>query len=139
MSLSEDLRELPADQRTLRRFGITIGAATALAGAVLWYLNRPYGAEVMYVGGFVLWLAGFVPRILKPLYRAWMGVALVLGWLMTMVLLSLVFYLVITPTGLIRRLSGKSSMRRRARATGDSYWTPRERERDEPENLRRQF
>ncbi len=139
MSLSEDLRNLPADQRSLRRFGITIGAAIAVTGGVVWYLNRPYGAEIMYVGGFVLWLAGFVPRILKPLYRVWMAPALTLGWVMTRILLSLVFYLVITPLGLIRRLAGHETMRSRACDDDTSLWVSRDPDRDKPDNLRRQF
>jgi multisubunit Na+/H+ antiporter MnhG subunit len=139
MSLSEDLRNLPADQKTVRHFGITIGATVALIGAVLWYLGKPYGNEIMYVGAFVLWLAGFVPRVLKPLHRLWMGLALVLGWIMTRVLLSLVFYFVITPIGLARRLFGQSSVRTGPAPNKDSYWIPRDPKRDDPENLRRQF
>lgn len=139
MSLSEDLRQLPDDQRSLRRFGIVVGLAVAVIGALLWYLGKPYGNEIMYVGGFVLWLAGFVPRILKPLHWLWMGLALVLGWVMTRVLLTLVFYLVITPFGLMRRLLGGSSMRNKSRDQKTTFWRPRPGDRDDPDHLRRQF
>jgi hypothetical protein len=65
-------------------------------------------------------LAGLLaPRALRPLHRAWMRLGAALGWLNTRVILTLVFFLVVTPTGLVMKLFGRSPL---ATKQCDSYW-----------------
>ena len=52
------------------------------------------------------------PMALQPVYKAWMRFGLTLNKITTPVILGLVFYLMITPTGLIRRLISKDSLAR---------------------------
>ena len=56
-------------------------------------------------------LAPFVaPRPLTPVYRAWMRLAELLGWINTRILLILIFYLVVTPIGLVMRIFRRSPL-----------------------------
>ena len=60
------------------------------------------------------------PRLLTPIYRAWMRLAEVLGWINTRILLTLIFYLVVTPIGVVMRLFGRSPLALEER--DGSFW-----------------
>lgn len=101
--------EIP-DKKGLRDFGlITGGLFIALFGLLFpWLFNVNTPVWPFNLAG-VLWiLALLIPNVLKPIYTVWMSFALVLGWINTRIILALVFYIVITPTGLIMLLFGKT-------------------------------
>ena len=52
------------------------------------------------------------PWILAPAHRAWMAFGNVLGWINTRLVLGLIFFGVVTPTGIVVRLAGRDPMRR---------------------------
>lgn len=75
-------------------------------------------------GGFGF--AGLVwPRALGPLYEAWKKLGHVLGWINARIILSAVFFVFVTPTGIIMRLLGHDPLRLRRRADA-SYWIARD-------------
>lgn len=109
----------------LRRFGFTLaGAFLALGALFLWWERAP-GPYLLAVGAALAALAGAVPRWLAPVHRGWMALADVLARAANRVVLSLVFYLVITPAGLVARLAGWDPLGRRP-TDDDSYWERRE-------------
>ena len=72
-------------------------------------------------------MAGLVfPKALKPVYIGWMSLALVLGLVVSTVLLTVFFFLVITPVGLVARLAGKDFLRLKLRPEDTTYWIRRE-------------
>ncbi len=115
----------PASVRELRSFGLLVGGILAAIGG--WWLFRgrfPVAAPVLLGVGALLFLLGAaVPKALAVPHRGWMTLAEGLGWVMTRVILSVVFYLVVTPIGVVRRLTGADPLRRRS-APADSYWHP---------------
>ena len=77
--------------------------------------------------GFLWWalilhvLDMIVPRLYAPLAVVWLGFSHVLGTVMSKILLSILFFGVITPIGILRRLSGKDSLKLRSfKASKDS-------------------
>jgi hypothetical protein len=94
-----------------------------LIALVLAWRGRVGRAEVIGATGVVLLTLGLTrPRLLAPVSRVWWKFALLLGWFNARVLLSLFFFLVLTPVGLVWRLIGKDPLaRRRASWKG---WTP---------------
>lgn len=65
-----------------------------------------------------------VPLIFKPLAYLWFGLSHVLGTVVSTLLLSLVFFVIVTPVGLIRRLLGHDSMKQRSwKKSSDSVLT----------------
>jgi hypothetical protein len=62
-----------------------------------------------------------VPRVLSGIYRVWMRVGEALAWINTRIILTLIFFLVVTPTGLLMRLFGRSPIDPRRRFAA-SYW-----------------
>jgi len=67
----------------------------------------------------LLLLDMMVPALFKLPAKLWFGLSLVLGTVMSKVLLSAIFFLVLTPMGLLRRLLGKDPMRMRQFKKGD--------------------
>lgn len=80
----------------------------------------------------LVWLA---PTLGCRLYVGWMLAALPIGWTLTHVILGLIYYLVLTPIGLLMRLTGKDPMQRRLERSAGSYWI----ERGDPDGASRYF
>lgn len=125
--IREELRQLPMTPRDLRRFGLLVGGVFAAVGGWLWLRRHGAGPWLAGPGVLLMLLGAVVPGSLRGVYRLWMGLALVLGLVMSTLLLSLFFLLVITPLGLGARLFGKDDLRRRLDPGARSYWIARDR------------
>ena len=80
------------------------------------------------------------PRGLKHLYIPWMSLAIILGFIVSHVLLTLFFFLVLTPIGLAARLSGKDFLSLKLDPHASTYWLPHERKDPQsPDHYERQF
>ena len=139
--LRAELGALNASPAALRRFGLTVGGVFGVIAAVVaWRRGWTVPPAVLVLGGLsaVLVLGGLIaPRALRPVFQVWMGFALAMGFVMTRVLLTLVFFLLVTPTGLIRRLLGHDPMQRRGGKP--TYWIPRDPADADPKRMERTF
>ena len=109
---------------TLRRFGLVMAAALGLLAALLLWKQRPAGPYALGLAGLFALTGVAAPRLLGPVERAWMVFA---GWLsvvMTYVVLTLAFFLVITPIALLRRIFSRDPLRLRREKGVASYWVP---------------
>jgi len=109
--------------RAGRRFAFSVGIAfLVLAGLSRWG-GREAAPLVLGAAGAALLLAGtFAPGRLGPVYRAWMAVGRGLSKVTTPILLSIVYFLVLTPARLVLRAFGHQPLRQPARE--GSYWSP---------------
>ena len=131
MSIKKELANLSTEVSDLRSFGIVVG----LAFVVLWFLLRG-PLEWTLLGGDYPLLAGIgsvlvvlgvlVPKILLPVFKVWMTFALVMGFFMTNLLLTIFFFLVLTPVGLFFRLIGRDELKKKMDRGGSTYWEPKE-------------
>ena len=108
--------------RQLRHFGFLVGGIFGLIGLwpMVWRHQNPRLWALALTVLLVL-PALVAPRILKPVHRAWMAAGEMLAWINTRILLGVVFYGVVTPLGLVMRLTGRDPMRRAFERTGESY------------------
>ena len=118
--------------RIEREFGLIVGGVFVLLGG--WWFYRGKLTNVAYVFvplGSALILLGMVwPRALIYPNKAWMKLAEMLSFVMTRLILGVVFFLIVTPIGVIKRLFGWDPLSRR-RGRSASYWTTySERQRD---------
>ena len=114
------------DAAQLRKFGLLVGGIFCAIG--LWpAVIRGTGPRswALVVGILLLVPALLAPRVLAPAYRIWMTAGEALGWINTRILLGIVFYGLITPMGLIRRLRSEDPMRRRHDPAAQSYRVPK--------------
>ncbi len=124
--LLKEIKEIPSSRDDLRKFGLTLGVAFGLIGA--WMAWRHHGFYVYFLAAAAFFPAGafLAPAALKPAQKAWMTLALLMGWVMTRVLLGLLYFLIVTPIGLIVRLGGKKFLDLDFKAKKCSYWQPRQ-------------
>jgi hypothetical protein len=109
-------------QQHLRSFGLLMGGVFTLIG--LWPLViRQEGIRLWAIVLASLFALGALlqPGWLRPLYTGWMKVGHILGFVNTRIILSLGFFLVFTPIGLIRRMLGKDSLNRRFESQRSTY------------------
>lgn len=129
-TLWEEIRGLDTGVGKLRAFGLSVGAILiGIALLVLWRRDWTPDGLPIWLGapGIGLVLFGLIlPSVLKPIYRVWMGVAFVLGFVMTHVILTIVFYVMITPIGLVMRVFGRDPLNRSIETSSASYWTDKE-------------
>jgi hypothetical protein len=111
-----------SDTKHLRSFGGIVGGIFALLGVwpVVWR-GQPFRLWSLLLGGLLMALGLVWPRSLTPVYRCWMRVGEVLGWINTHLILGAIFYLLFTPMGLYMRLRGKDPMRRTLAPEAESY------------------
>jgi hypothetical protein len=122
-----------------RKSALAVAAVLLLIAA--WNLYRGRTTVVVIFGSIsaALVVAGlFVPVAARAFHKGWMRFAVALGHVNSRVLLTLMYYLVFTPYGLVSRLVGRDPLRRRGKA-GESYWTERKRTRQEREQFERLF
>ncbi len=115
----------PADEaRELRKFGLVVGAAFALIFGLLlpWLFSFDTPLWPFIVCAALAIPALIAPKLLRPVQRGWMKLAEPIGRFNTKLILGLVFYLVFTPVGAIRRLIADPLMLRKRRH--ESYRKP---------------
>ena len=121
-----------------RRFGLLVGATFAALGALQWWRGRPSFALVLGALGAVLLLLGVVlPGALVPVRRLWMGMATGISKVTTPIFMGLVYFGVLTPVGVVRRLVGSSPLV--SRSSGVSRWVARGSRARAPEDMEHQF
>jgi hypothetical protein len=126
--------------RREREFGLIVGSVFVVLGA--WWLYRGkffYAPRIVLPFGFALVVFGLVwPKALVWPNKAWMLLAEALSFVMTRVILAIVFFLIVTPIGVIKRAFGWDPLSRRSASSG-SYWRPySERQRD-PRHYEKMF
>lgn len=117
--------EIPKlDQKGLRQFGLTTGAIFAgLFGFVLPLIFRHWPPPVWpwIVGSVLAIWALIIPKTLNPIYYNWMRLGLVMSWINTRIILGAVFYLMMTPMAILKRLFGSDAMRRELNPNLSTY------------------
>ncbi len=101
-----------------------MGCVIALISGLLYLRHSPAWSVTASVSGFFLITGITLPTILRPIEYVWMKLAIVMGFVMTNVLLTLVYMIAITPIGLIMRLLGKTPLKLRFDRECGSYWLP---------------
>ena len=105
-----------------KKFGIALGIILSIIATILLVMKKSSYIYFYGAAPFFIVAALTVPIIVKPVFILFLYIAHVLGWVMTRVILSLLFYLVITPIGLISKLFGKKFLDMKFSREKESYW-----------------
>jgi len=117
-----------------RKFGVQVGLAFLALAAFVWWRGKVGVAPWLGGLGAALLLAGLViPGLLGPVYRAWMGLALAISKVTTPILMAIIYFVVITPIGLLMRVVGRDPLANSGR------WMARPAGAPDPKRMERQF
>jgi len=108
-----------------RSFGMVFTLVFLAVG--IWMVSGGQSKGWFFLAGAALFftVALACPSILGPLNRAWMKFGLLLGRVANPIILGIVFFLVITPMAVVRRLLGKDSLHLKSKSDHESYWINR--------------
>jgi hypothetical protein len=126
--------------KQLRQFSAVEIVFFAIVSAWLYYNTSSFQVAVtVFVVAVVVGVLGLIwPAFVRPVYMVWMAIAFPIGWLVSHLLLAVLFYLAISPIGIIMRLCGYDAMQRKFDPQAETYWKRRE-PNDDPERYFKQF
>lgn len=111
----------------VRKFGLVLAAILIFVGLLQAYKDRAIPAEILISLGVIFTFSSFFYQpIVLPIYKIMMRVSHLLGWVNTRIILGIIFYFMVTPTGLIMKLLGKNFLKRRIEKNKGSYWEKKE-------------
>ena len=117
---------MKADVKELRKFSIVLFFAFGILGLLIFWRRGNAGLILCGVG-FALLLLGLIrPKLLSHPYKAWMRLSLILGFLMNHLILSLMYYFVFTPIGIVMRMFGKDFLHKQFDKNATTYWIKKE-------------
>lgn len=135
----DEIRNIKSGRKELREFGLTIGAILVILGGLAVWRARPHGPYILGAGIILIALALSFPAALKPFQKAWMALAVVIGFFMSRLVLALLFYGVMAPIGLAAKILGKDLLDERIDKAKVSYWKERPAGETPRESYEKQF
>ena len=139
MAIIAEIKNIKGDKSDWKKFGITMGIILTIIGfSLLWKKNNYFEyffflAAAFFVSGLIL------PSVLKPVYKAWMALSVVMGFIMTRIIMVIIFYLIVTPLRLVASMAGKEFLDMKIDKSVKSYWIVREKTQRVKSDYERQF
>ena len=122
-----------------RGFGLVFAGFLALVSVLSWWRGHTGWHYTAPLAAVFLAVAFAAPSLLAPLNRLWLKFGLLLYKVMNPLVLGLLFFITITPIGLVMRLSGKDFLRLKIDRRAASYWIDRQPPGPPPRSMKNQF
>ena len=109
--------------KELNWFGILLGIFAGLVGGWLWWGGSPFAARLVWgiLGGLTV-VYFLVPPLRRYIYLGWLYAAFPIGYVVSHIIMGIVYFGVVTPVGIIMRALGKDPMQRGFDKAAKSYW-----------------
>jgi len=126
--ISKEIKSLDTSSKEIRKFGLVIAIALGVIGSFVYVKFGNFDVVGWLWGiGLLFLILGFIlPSVLRPVYRIWMLLAYFIGGIVSRVILTVLFYIVLTPTGLVLRLFGKDVLDQKFDKRQESYWVKKD-------------
>ncbi len=119
--------------RQLKQFGFVALGVFGVIGAFLWWRGSLFGMSLgddAYTIAYGLWFVGIVssiasivyPKANRPLFVVLTMLSFPIGWLFSHLVISFLYFAVITPIAFIFRVIGRDPLTRRFSPERESYW-----------------
>ena len=119
----EEIKNIKSEKSDLRNFGFIIGIIILIISGFLFWKEKDLFQIFLAIGITLLFTTIAIPKVLKPVYWMWMIFGVILGWIMTRVILILLFYVIMSPIGLTLRFFGKQFLELRWDKSKESHWS----------------
>lgn len=128
----------PFTLKQARKSTLVVATVFGLIAGWQLYRGRVTAAEVLAIISGVLFVCAAIPIAATTFHKWWMTLAGILGYVNSRIILSALYYLLMTPMGLALRLVGHDPLERR-KGKASSYWHQREVTRQTREGYERAF
>ncbi len=127
-------------RRELAVFGFLMFGFFLLVGAAIYFRlsDRNAAIAIWGLGAVLTAIFAAVPRTRRPIYLVWIYATFPVGWTVSHLVLAAVYYLALTPIGLLMRILGHDPMQTRLDRRCESYWRRRGKS-PEPNRYFKQF
>ena len=127
------------DKNEWRKFAFGLSIILLIIASIQWYLD--FGLYIYFVfSGVLILLFGLtIPTIIKPIYILFSYISLLLSWIMTRIILTILFYFIFTPIGLIKRIFGSHFLNLDINKNKKTYWQERQSTVHPSVNYKKQF
>ncbi|MDD4910327.1 MAG: SxtJ family membrane protein [Candidatus Omnitrophica bacterium] len=115
------MEKLDLSKAGLRKFAVTMAACLLIIGLVIFLKHREINKALLAASLLFLSAGIFIPGCLRVIYIPWMRLAEVLGYVVSRLILSLIFLLVLTPIGMILKIAGKDLLDKKL-GNSSTYW-----------------
>ena len=117
------LKNQPATKKQLRTFGIALSILLAIIGLINFLKGNVTHYQWLWSAAILVFLITIiVPIVIKPVYRAAIFFAHVLGWINTRLILGIIYYLMFTPISLVFKIIKKDLLDRKFDNQAKTYW-----------------
>ena len=124
----KEIKALDTSSKEIRKFGLVIAIALGVIGSFVYvkFVNFNVVGWLWGIGLLFLILGFILPSVLRPIYKIWMLLAFFIGGIVSRVILTVLFYVILTPTGLVLRLFGKDILDKKFDKRRESYWVKKD-------------
>jgi len=137
--LKDELKFIDKSDEAVRKTAISVGAVLILISLLLWYLGKASFVYFSITGGLFVILAFIAIPVLRPFHRLWMMLALLMGFVMSRVILTVLYYLILTTIGLLAKIVGKKFIPLGFDKNAVTYWEKRDNTAKQQIDYDRQF
>jgi hypothetical protein len=122
--IREEVSQLDFSSKKLRNFGLLMGGIGLFISAWLYVKRGLMPSEIILLSlSLLIILSGIlVPNSLKCFFKLWMTLGAAIGWLVSKLLLLILFYLILTPVALVARLFAVRFLDAHFKDRKESYW-----------------
>jgi len=135
----EEIKNIDCSKSALKKFGFTFAVISFLISIISLINHSKFFFYFILAGLLLLVISISIPQSLKYIYKIWMTFALILGIITTNLILTILFYAIITPIGLIIKLRGKNLLDLKFNKDSNTYWNYRKIKEYKREYSERQF
>lgn len=119
-TILEDINKIKSTPTQLREFGVVMAIFFGIISFFVYKKGGHFETTTVIASLFLI-LGLTIPKVLLPLQKVWMTIAVVIGFFMSHLILAVLFFLFLTPMSLIARLTGKKFLNDHAKSDA-SFW-----------------
>ena len=134
-----EIKKIKTEKKNIRDFALVFFAVLIIISIVLLFKHN-YNAYWIGIIGLIFLCMGFVcPKFLCPLYKLWMSLAIIIGFFMNKIILTIFFFIVLTPVGIVLRLLKKDILNQQIDTAAKSYWIKKKKQPFDPKRYEKLF
>ena len=122
----KEIRNIKSGKKELREYALTVGVIYLIILTVAVFFKHINVSPNLFIAGVAFIVLGLsFPVLYKPFHKIWMAFGIIMGFFVSRLVLTILFYFVLTPMGLIARLLGKDVLNQKIDKNLTSYWHDR--------------